>query len=75
MKTTITIRNGIAPRRLFDLEIGHYDIFHCDKYKWNARITIVNLMNQYVLYNFLSTFSGTHYVTPRPVLERSTPMR
>jgi hypothetical protein len=33
----------------------------------NARVTVVNVSNQYVLYNFLSTFSGTHYVTPRTV--------
>ena len=29
------------------------------------RFTVVNLTNKYALYNFLSTFSGTHYVTPR----------
>ena len=57
----------IAPRHLFDLAIGHDNIFHGDKYKWNARVTFVNLTNQYVLYNFLSTFSGTHYVSPRTV--------
>jgi hypothetical protein len=28
---------------------------------------VVNLSNKYALYNFLSTFSGTHYVTPRSV--------
>ena len=33
--------------------------------KWSARLTAVNLANKYALYNFLSTFSGTHYVTPR----------
>jgi len=57
----------IAPRNLFDLAIGHDNIFNGDKYKWSARISIVNLTNNYVLYNFLSTFSGTHYVTPRTV--------
>jgi len=31
----------------------------------NARFTIVNLTNQVSLYNFLSTFSGTHFITPR----------
>ena len=25
----------------------------------------MNVTNKYALYNFLSTFSGTHYVTPR----------
>jgi hypothetical protein len=31
----------------------------------SAQLTVINLANQYALYNFLSTFSGTHYVTPR----------
>ena len=57
----------IAPRSLFDIGIGHDNIFHGDKYKFSARLTVVNLANSYSLYNFLSTFSGTHYVTPRTV--------
>ena len=55
----------IQPRHLFDLSIGHDNIFHGDKYKWSAQVTVINLANNYALYNFLSTFSGTHYVTPR----------
>jgi len=55
----------IQPRHLFDFSIGHDNIFHGDKYKWSAQLTVINLANNYVLYNFLSTFSGTHYVTPR----------
>ncbi len=55
----------IAPRHLFDLAIGDDNLFHGDKYKWNLRLTVINLTNNYALYNFLSTFSGTHYVTPR----------
>ena len=57
----------IAPRHLFDLAIGDDNLFHGDKYKWSAQLTVVNLANNYALYNFLSTFSGTHYVTPRTV--------
>jgi hypothetical protein len=57
----------IAPRNLFDLAIGHDNLFHGDKYKWSAQLTIINLTNKTALYNFLSTFSGTHYVTPRAV--------
>ena len=57
----------IATRNLFDLAIGHDNLLHGDKYKISARLTIVNLANDYVLYNFLSTFSGTHYVTPRSI--------
>jgi hypothetical protein len=55
----------IAPRNLFDVSVGHDNIFHGDRYKWSAQFTVVNLTNKYALYNFLSTFSGTHYVTPR----------
>jgi Carboxypeptidase regulatory-like domain/TonB-dependent Receptor Plug Domain len=57
----------IAPRSLFDLAIGDDNLFHGDRYKWSARVTVINLANNYALYNFLSTFSGTHYVTPRTV--------
>jgi hypothetical protein len=55
----------IASRNLFDLSVGHDNLFHGDKYKWSAQLTAINLANNYALYNFLSTFSGTHYVTPR----------
>ena len=55
----------IAPRHLFDLALGEDNLFHGDKYKWSLRFTVINLMDKVALYNFLSTFSGTHYVTPR----------
>jgi hypothetical protein len=57
----------IAPRNLFDVGVGHDNIFHGDKYKFSARVTVVNLTNKEALYNFLSTFSGTHYVSPRAI--------
>jgi hypothetical protein len=31
----------------------------------SLRFTVINLGNKTALYNFLSTFSGTHFVTPR----------
>jgi hypothetical protein len=55
----------IAPRHLFDIAVGHDNLFHGDKYKVSAQLTAINLANNYALYNFLSTFSGTHYVSPR----------
>jgi len=55
----------IAPRHLFDVSVGHDNLFHGDKYKVSLQLTAINIANQYALYNFLSTFSGTHYVTPR----------
>jgi len=55
----------ISQRNLFDLAVGHDNLFNGDRYRWSARLTVINLANNDVLYNFLSTFSGTHYVTPR----------
>jgi Carboxypeptidase regulatory-like domain len=55
----------IAERSLFDASIGEDNLFNNEKYKWSLRLTAVNITNKYALYNFLSTFSGTHYVTPR----------
>jgi hypothetical protein len=55
----------VLPRHLFDAAIGDDNLFGGDRYKWSLRVTVINLTNQVALYNFLSTFSGTHYVTPR----------
>lgn len=55
----------IAPRDLFDASVGQDNLFRGQRYKWSLKLTAVNLTNKYALYNFLSTFSGTHYVTPR----------
>lgn len=55
----------IAPRNLFDLAVGHDNLFHGDRYKWSLQLSAINITNKTALYNFLSTFSGTHFVTPR----------
>ena len=55
----------IQARNLFDLALGEDNLFHGDRYKWSARFTVINVANKEALYNYLSTFSGTHYVTPR----------
>ncbi len=55
----------IAPRNLFDIAVGDDNLFKGDRYKWSLTLTAVNVTNKLALYNFLSTFSGTHYVTPR----------
>jgi hypothetical protein len=57
----------VAPRHLFDLAIGDDNLFGGDKRRWSAQVTLINLTNKTALYNFLSTFSGTHYVTPRTI--------
>jgi hypothetical protein len=55
----------VAPRHLFDLTVGDDNLFRGDKYKWSLQLTAINITNKVALYNFLSTFTGTHYVTPR----------
>jgi hypothetical protein len=55
----------VDPRHLFDIAVGHDNLFNGDRFKWSLRFTVINLTNKEALYNFLSTFSGTHYVTPR----------
>ncbi len=55
----------LTPRNLFDLSLGEDNLFHGDKYKVSLQLTAINITNKYALYNFLSTFSGTHYVSPR----------
>ena len=55
----------IAPRHLFDVSVGDDNLFQKDRYRWSLRFTAINVTNKVALYNFLSTFSGTHFVTPR----------
>jgi hypothetical protein len=55
----------VAPRNLFDVSVGDDNLFKGDHYKWSLTLTAINVTNRLALYNFLSTFSGTHYVTPR----------
>jgi hypothetical protein len=55
----------IAPRHLFDLSAGTDNLLHTDRTKVTLRFSILNITNKNALYNFESTFSGTHFVTPR----------
>lgn len=57
----------IAPRSLFDLSVGQDSLyrFRNDHHTVSLRLTATNLADKVALYNFLSTFSGTHYVSPR----------
>jgi hypothetical protein len=57
----------IAPRHLFDAALGVDNLFHGEKAKVSLRLTVINLTNKEALYNFLSTFSGTHFVTRRAI--------
>ncbi|HEV2400199.1 MAG TPA: TonB-dependent receptor [Candidatus Sulfotelmatobacter sp.] len=57
----------IAPRNTFDVSVGDDNLFRLqhDRYRVSVVLTAINITNKYALYNFLSTFSGTHYVSPR----------
>jgi hypothetical protein len=55
----------ITPRSLFDLALGSDTIWKKEHYAVGAKVTVVNLTNKLALYNFLSSFSGTHFVAPR----------
>jgi hypothetical protein len=55
----------IAPRHLFDFSVGTDNLLSTEHKKITLRFTAINIFNKVALYNFLSTFSGTHFVTPR----------
>jgi len=58
----------VKPRNLFNLGIGTDNLTHREgKKRIVANVEIVNLANKVALYNFLSTFSGTHFVAPRTI--------
>ena len=44
---------------------GDDNLLHGDRYRWSLRFTVINVTNKIALYNFLSSFTGTHFVTPR----------
>jgi hypothetical protein len=53
------------PRNVFHISVGTDNLFHKEQLKTIVRFTVFNLSNQASLYNFLSPFSGTHWVQPR----------
>ena len=56
----------ISPRNLFDAAVGWDDLWGKSEGRhWTGKFTVTNLSNVAALYNFLSTFSGTHWVPPR----------
>jgi hypothetical protein len=57
----------VMPRTLLDLSAGDDNLFHTERVSLGAHMTVLNLTDKDALYNFLSTFSGTHFVPPRTV--------
>jgi len=56
----------VKPRTVLNLGIGTDNLTHTEgRIRVTASLTIDNLTNQVALYNFLSTFGGTHFLQPR----------
>ncbi len=56
----------IAPRHLFDFGAGTDNLLmHSEGVKVSVKFIVSNIANKIALYNFQSTFSGTHFVAPR----------
>jgi len=50
----------IAPRHLFNASVGTDNLLHGEHTRVSLRFSVINLTDKDALYNFLSTFSGTH---------------
>lgn len=57
----------IAVRNTVDLSLGEDNLITHENQNLGIRVSVVNLNNTSALYNYLSTFSGTHFLTPRAV--------
>ena len=56
----------VKARNMFDMAVGTDNLLRSEtRNKVSLRLTLTNLTNKVALYNFLSTFSGTHFVAPR----------
>jgi hypothetical protein len=55
----------VRPRNLFNMAVGTDNLFHTEKVRWTLRLESFNITNKLAVYNFLSTCSGTHFVSPR----------
>ena len=58
----------VAPRTLIDFSAGEDRLIKVENISIGIQFSVVNVTNKVALYNFLSTFSGTHFVPPRTYL-------
>jgi Carboxypeptidase regulatory-like domain len=59
----------VKPRNVFNVAIGSDNLTHREgRTRLTASVSVENLTNKVALYNFLSTFSGTHFLQPRTVV-------
>ncbi len=57
----------IRPRNLFDAAVGADSLWKKDRCSLGGKLSVVNLADKVALYNFLSSFSGTHFIAPRTI--------
>ena len=56
----------VASRHVFDIAIGTDNLLRsADSKRITLQFTAVNITNKEAMYNFLSTFGGTHFLQPR----------
>jgi hypothetical protein len=56
----------MSPRNVFDLGVGTDNLLRSsDNRRITVQFTVINLANKEAMYNFLSTFGGTHFIQPR----------
>jgi len=61
----------VKPRNVFNLGVGTDNLLHAEgRRRIVAAFEVTNLTNKVALYNFLSTFSGTHFLAPRALVAR-----
>jgi hypothetical protein len=61
----------VKPRSVIDLGVGTDNLLHSEGHiRYTASLELVNATNVTALYNFLSTFSGTHFLQPRTFIAR-----
>jgi hypothetical protein len=61
----------VKPRNVINIGFGTDNLLHREgPRRITASIEIANVTNQVALYNFLSTFSGTHFLQPRTLVAK-----
>jgi hypothetical protein len=61
----------VKSRNVFNFGIGSDNLLHREgPRRITASVQVENLSNKVALYNFLSTFSGTHFLQPRTIVGR-----
>jgi hypothetical protein len=58
----------VGPRTLIDVSVGEDRVMKVEGFTIGIQFSVMNVTDRVALYNFLSTFSGTHFVPPRSYL-------